>query len=356
MIFKLEPQDNHIFRITIELSNNIEEKYLSQSLTRTLKTFKSFKKKITYKLLKKTLEENNKEIIIHKTITNQITEINTKDNNEHLIRISYEKNFISIDIDHILTDGFCAKYFIEELLYNYLRLTDHKLKPQEKLMTTEENAYKKYNIVTNKLSLQSYKVEGKNIPNKNIYSRNFSIEFQEIQKLSQKHSCTNITTIISMIIYSLLPIDNNKTLSICIPTNLRKYYETNTTSSFISNPILELNPSSLDSLDKIISIVKEQYELTEHKVYNIYNNITTTIYNIGTIKIKDEYETYINKISFELLPNIKENINIATSIFKDRINICFTSNIVETNIEENLKKILEDNNIKTNDNTYNKFD
>lgn len=345
-------QDNYIFRITTELSNNIEEKYLSQALNRTLKTFKSFKKKVTYKLLNKVLEDNNKEIIIHKTIQNQISKINTKDNNEHLIKIAYEKNIISVDFDHTLTDGFTAKIFIEELLYNYLRLTDHKLKPQEKIITTEENAYKKYNIVPNKLSLQSHKIQGKKLSNNNISIYNFYIDLPELQKVSQKYSCTSETTIISLLIYSLLPIDSTKPISICIPINLRNYYETNTISSFISNPILELNTSSLDTLDKIISLVKEQYESTEHKESNKYNNITTSIYNIGTIDIKDEYKKYINNISFILYPSAKENINIATSIFKEKINISISSSIIDTNIERKFKKVLEDNGIKTN----NKFD
>lgn len=346
MIFKT---NKDIFRITIELLENINEKYLYQALDRTLKTFKSFKKKESNNIIKKDLEINETEVIIHKNITHKKNKINSKSNNYHLIKVAYENNIITIDFSYLLTDAYGAKLFVQEIVYNYLRLVHHQLKPQPKLQLTSTTIKTKNN--TN-IHSKVYKIEGKKLPQNNVNTYEFFID--------KKETTTSIS-IISLIIYSILktkPIEKTNSVIVGLPINLRTKNELNNISYQSIIPVINIENSF--SIDEITSLITKEYKNIENNEYTISKNITTTIYNLETINLNEEYNQYVKNIFFTLMPTSKEHFRCGLTTYKNRIYISFSSDITDVSFISNFKKILEDNNInhdiKSNNNDFIKFD
>ena len=380
-------KDTSIFRITVTLTKNIEEKYLSQALERTLKTFKDYKVKLSKNLFWNYLEENTSKLIIHNKIDYKFKKINTKENNEYLFKISYQNNILVVDFFHLLTDGISAKLFIQELLYNYLRLKDHKLKPQEKIKINSENSYiKNYTKKHNKAYIppQSYKLKGKYISNNNISFNDFYIDLEELKELAQEKECNLSTLIISLIVYSLYETNykkykDKKPINICLPINLRNYFGSNTTTNFVSHAMLSILPQKINSLDNTINLVKKEYtnKINENKIKDTFesngkfiNNkiinyiplfikrpivilgslfvksqFTITYSNLGITNLKEEYTKYIDKISFKLIPDWRERIRCGISTYQGTLNISFGSNLLDTNIEKKFSELLDENNI-----------
>lgn len=380
-------KDTSIFRITTYLTNNIDEKYLTQAVERTLKTFKDFKVKLSKNIFWNCLEENDNKIPIHNKIDYQFKKINTKENNEYLLKVSYENKQLVIDFFHLLTDGIGAKLFMKELLYNYIRLIDHKLKPQEKIKVTSENAYtKNYTKEHNKAYIPptSYQLKGKYIPNKNISFNDFYIDIEALKRLSQEKDCNLSTLIISFIVYSLYETNykqykGNKPINICIPINLRKYFESNTITNFVSHSMLSILPNNINSLDNIISLVQQEYtnKIDEQKIKDTFesngksiNNkflnfiplfikrpiiilgsffvkkqFTITYSNLGIFELNNDYEKYIERISFKLIPDWRERIRCGISSYNGELNISFGSNLIDTQLEKKLSELLDEYNI-----------
>ena len=227
-----------IFRITINLLNKIDKKYLDQAAARTMKTYKDFRVKLEKGFLWHYFEENNKPLPIQEGIKYNFTKINTADNNEHLIKISYQDNEIAIDFSHLLTDVKTAREFTKELLYNYLRLGNHKLKPQKKITINSENAYLKYytNEHSNlQLSPQGYQLKGDYIPSKEVSFNDFYINLDELKRISKEKNCNLSILLISLISYSLYETNykkhkGTKPINLCIPVDLKNYFITDTIS------------------------------------------------------------------------------------------------------------------------------
>lgn len=376
-------KDTSIFRVTTTFTEDINEKYLQQALDRSLKRFKEFKVKLEKTLFWYYLEDNHQEIPIHKKIDYTFTKINTKNNNDYLFRVAYEGKQLVLDFFHLLTDGSGAKEFLKELIYNYVRLNHPKLTPQEKPIVNSENAYTKY--YTNKHNKaysppRSYQLKGEYIPSKEISFNDICIRLSELKKIAKSKECSLSVLLISLIVYSLYETNyktnkGNKPINVCIPINLRKYFSTDTITNFVSHAMLSIEPNNINSLDEIIALVKQDFtsKIDEEKIKDTFesngksiNNkllniiplsikrfivilgshivkrtFTITFSNLGEIKLLEEYEKYVQDITFKLIPDWAERIRCGISSYQDTLTISFGSNLLDNSLELRFKEELQ---------------
>ena len=111
-----------IFRLSVVLKEEINEKILGEALKLTLQKYKVFKVKMRKGFFWYYFEENDKNPII--TVENDypFKKINTKENNDYLFKVTYFMNKINIDFFHALTDGTGGLEFLNDLIYRYLEL------------------------------------------------------------------------------------------------------------------------------------------------------------------------------------------------------------------------------------------
>lgn len=383
-------KDTSIFRFSIYLKEAIDKKYLEQALTRTLKTYKDYKVKLSKNVFWNYLEENKEELPIHNKIDYKFKKINTKENNYYLLKVSYENNLLVVDFFHLLTDGSSGREFVKELLYNYLRLKDHKLKPQEKITPISENTYTKYYTKKHNKAYtppQSYQLKGEYISSKEVSFNDFHIKLDELKRLSKEKECSLSVLLISLIVYSLYETNykkykGTKPINVCIPINLRKYFKSETITNFVSHSMLSINTSNINNLDTIISLVKEDYQnkIIEEKIkdtfesngksinnkllnfiplpikrfivilgsYIVKRTFTITFSNLGTTELENEYSKYIDNITFRLIPDWAERIRCGISSYKEDLIISFGSNLQDLSLESEFQEILNDLNITYN--------
>ena len=173
-------------------------------------------------------------------------------------------------------------------------------------------------------------------------------------------------------------IKNNKPIKICVPVNLKKYFKSETINNFFSYITIVADSKKIDftNLDQILNLVKNDFEellKPEEIIKTMSSNVklgnnffiriiplfmkqifvrlsyleirkytTTTFSNIGRIGIIADYQKYIEDFFFLIAPERVEKIKCSTCSYEDKMFFTFTSILMQTNIENEFKNILEE--------------
>ena len=173
-------------------------------------------------------------------------------------------------------------------------------------------------------------------------------------------------------------INNNKPIKICVPVNLKKYFKSETINNFFSYITIVADSKKIDftNLDQILNLVKNDFEellkpdeiiKTMSSNVKLGNNFfiriiplfmkqifvrlsyleirkytTTTFSNIGRIGIISDYQKYIEDFFFLIAPERVEKIKCSTCSYEGKMFFTFTSILMQTNIENEFKNILEE--------------
>ena len=172
-----------------------------------------------------------------------------------------------------------------------------------------------------------------------------------------------------------------KPINICVPINLKKYFETDTKSNFFSYMMvsLELKDNKKYTFNIILEMVKKEFQkklklkkmvetisVDAGKTSNpfirivplfikkfavrlgsldVKKNFTMTFSNIGRFDIKEEYKNYIEDFMVVLGPDWAEKIKCGVCSYGNNLVVTFSSKLCDTKIESKFKKALEENNI-----------
>ena len=162
----------------------------------------------------------------------------------------------------------------------------------------------------------------------------------------------------------------------CIPVNLKKYFQSKTMSNFFSYITVEANieQEKLDTFEKIIEFVKKDFKrkLTEEEIIKtmsanvkIGNNpfikavpihlkkllvrigyleirkyTSITFSNIGRVGIIGEYQDYIKYFLMLIAPESIEKIKCSSCSFENKMVFTFTSILDDSKIQKRFHKFL----------------
>lgn len=385
--FSLDDKNHlNVFRFTAILKENIDEKILEKALNKSLNYYLIFKVKFHTGLFWKKFEANLKKPIIKKENKISCQNIDLKENNDYLFRVTYYENKINIDILHVLTDGLGAADFFKCIISNYLdlkyNLNSYNLK-KEKINYEDQylKVYDKYVKINEKFSCyEAYLLPGK-IGKKINNTYHYLIDIKEIKKVCKKYKATITEYLTAIYIYAIyLSLYNRKSkkeIVITIPINLRKYYFVDTLANFfvcmdINAKIIEKNITNFDELLTQIRIEFKE-KLTEEKIKEylardvkigtnkiikivplflkklfikyilplIYKSSTSTVSNLGIIDLKDNYKNYIENIFVLVMPGLNQKIKCTISSFENYLNVIINSNINSTKFINTLTKLLK---------------
>ena len=383
-------KDTSIFRLSVVLKEKVEPSLLKRAVNEALEKYKVYKVKMKAGIFGYYLEENSKLPIIVKEKKKLFKRLNTPENNDYLFQVSYETKKINIEIFHPLTDGNGGTEFFKEIISRYLELRHPKIfiRNQEAIpeaIVTSENAYKKHYPKRTKPAYnppRGYRIKGKKLTNDTIGINHFSIKLSELKVLSKENNCSISELLVSMLIYSIYHGNYKKSktkrpINVCLPVDLRKYYETKTISNFISYFVVSLklkgnNHYSFEEiLDKVIKefknkLQKERITETMNSNGKIINNpfiksvpllikracvvlgtigfktkFSTIVSNLGEFKIGEKYKKYIEDYHFTLSPDWAEKVRCGVVSYNKNLIMTFSTNILESNIEKEFKALLD---------------
>jgi len=387
-----------VFRLSVILKEEIQNKILEESVRQTLEKYKTFKVRMKEGFFWYYLEHNNKQPIIKEEKDYPCKYIDSKTNNNYLFKVTYFKNKINIDIFHALTDGNSGVTFFREIIYTYLELMyPETLNEEERIFrkieeyTTEDSYIENYdkNLSSNTISKKAYILKGRKMKLGAVSVIHQLINAKQLIEKSKEKNVTVTQYMTAILVYSIYKENynknkskNKKNIKVCIPVNLKKYFSSKTMSNFFSYITLEakIKEDNSATFDKILEFVKTDFakKLTEEEIIKtmsnnvkLGNNIfvktvplwikkilvrlsykeirkytTITYSNIGRIGIIGKYKEYIEYFLMLIAPEPVEKIKCSSCTFEDYMIFTFTSIMQNNNIEKFFYNFLKEQGIK----------
>ncbi len=374
---------SNVYRLSVTLKEDIDPELLQKALNKVLPYFDVFKMKLKKGLFWYYFETNRKptpKVLPENTYPCMY--INPYTNNEYLFRVTYFEKRINLEVFHVLTDGSGALMFIKELTYQYLRykypelkqLNNHILQSDTSL-DSEDSYVKNYK----KSAKKGYKTEkAVIIKGERISGNNFGIvhgylKVDELKTIGKKYGLTINQLLVGTFIWSVYKeylkcMPSDKPISACVPVNLRPYFNSDTTKNFFAVVSAVFKPTEESyTYEEVLHIVKESLDKQINREnlerlfsYNVSNeknwvlrvfplflkNLgmkivyktsaranTTTITNIGQIKLADEFKDYVDKFHVVLSMSKGQNIKGGVCSYGDTLVFTFSSAIRETFVQ-----------------------
>jgi len=386
-IFTLDAKKNtNIFRLSAILKDKVDPNVLELALTKTLSEYRAFKVKIKWGFFWNYLEYNKKEPIIKKEEGTPCRYIDFKKNNDYLFRVSYFKKKINLDIFHVLTDGVGASKFLKVLVSNYLDLKYNLgIKKEQSI---KEIHYKDDYVINwdRKVKVpkernNSYELEGKIHREKNN-TYHYTVSVLEIKNICKKYKVTITEYLTALYMYALyLSCYKKKTkkeLTMTVPVDLRKHYNSDTLSNFFVSVCInpKIREKKLTTFEEILKEVHSEFkkQMTNDKLKSrlakemswgmnvpirliplfikkpfmanagfIFSKSTTsTLSNIGIINFEDKYKRYIDNILVLVMPGKLQKIKCTICSYDNKLNITMNSLIDDTKFEKTFHKLLSE--------------
>lgn len=308
-----------------------------------------------------------------------------------------------MDFSHILTDGTGALYFLKTLVINYLKISHPKgiskkiTTDAEKLSIHEANddSFLKHfdapidkRKVVKKNDTDAFHLRNKSKKN-TIDVILGSMSVTELKMLTKEKGVTITAYLIALLIYSIYHgrykyTKSIKPITIAVPVNLRNHFPSTSMNNFFSTIIINLDVMKKDySFDDVLEIVSSEMkrELDKDVLLNNFKNYvrlhknivlrfiplfikdlilrevnrvvskrgaTSSLSNIGVIKMPDEVSKYIDK--FDMLSYIDNSTHLKLGIcsFNDNLSISFSSALNDTEIVRTFFTALSSNGVNIN--------
>jgi len=378
-----------VFRLSVTLKEPIKVNNLQQALINTIKRFPYFQVYLRRGFFWYYLERTNDFPNILPESKYPCEKIPVKGRKIFLFRVRSFKNRISCEFCHILTDGMGAINFLKTLTAEYLTLTYEKFDDWGDIIKTDSN------IDPEEFEDASLKYYQDNAPHPKSLSKAFHLPFKllkpgiyyvitgitpidKIEKIAKEKKVTINDILLALLFDSYQEFFyNNKKyklkkrpIRIITPINLRKLFPSKTMRNFIHILLpeidLRLGKFTFDEiLNKVHHYVRiestkksilpylsrnvkgEKYpfvRIVPRFIKDLYLNFvhymegdrisTTSLSNLGVVKMPDKMSEYIEYFDFIPSPDPALKCSCGVISFKDKICISFGRIIKESEIEK----------------------
>lgn len=382
-----------VFRLSCVLKETINPKILKKAVENSLEKYPYFKVMLRKGAFWYFFDENIKEIVIEAEKDYPCKYIDPYTNNGYLFKITYFRNKVNIDVFHSLTDGNGAAEFFREMIYSYIEIKYPDVarlnlrKDKKRNISIEDSYMKNYDksAKSNASSQRAYILKAKRLPLDAISVIHEIIDFDDLKRVSNEKQVTITQYLTATLIYAIYTenyIKNNgkKPIKVCIPVNLKKYFDSDTISNFFSYITVIANKKELKEFEHILKFVKEEFEMRLQKEeiiktmsanVKIGNNpiirvmplflkkiivqlsyieirkyTTTTFSNIGRFGILPEYRKYIENFMLLIAPESVETIKCSACSYENKMTFTFTSILDDISIQKAFYRELINKGIK----------
>lgn len=344
-----------MFRLSMELKEEIDRKVLETALGRALKRMPSFSQHLKRGFFWYHLEHRQDIPPISDDIRNPCVYLDEKKNKGFQLRVSSYKNRISVDYFHVLADGTGGMVFLKTLVAEYISLKHAVIIPRgngildcsEPPQKAEyEDSFFRYAkpMGISRLEKPAYHIRGTREEYGIINITTGIMPLDEVRAKATEYGATInefLVAVLIQAIYSVQQKENNPfrrklAVKVCIPINLRKHFPSSTLRNFTSYVNLGIVPSlGSYTLEEIIAIIKHGMALEANKkmltakfssnvnsekntflklaplylkdpimkMYYVMNGDrynSATLSNLGLVRLPDEMAKYVERIGFML--------------------------------------------------------
>ncbi len=384
-----------LFRLSADLSEEIDPAVLADALTSTLARFPGFALKLKRGLFWYYLEYNEGQPDIKQDQAYPCVHMDFEENKGFMFRVLYYKRRIAVEVFHALTDGTGGLCFLKTLVAEYLRIKNGADIPRDNEILDcnvapaddeTEDAYIKYakNVKRTRREPNAYFIKGTKESDGfvNVITGIMPVDDVISRAKDKGVSLTDyITAALIMAVdklqrKSVKNVKHMKPVKICIPINLRRFYPTNTMRNFASyvNPGIDPKYGTY-SFDEVLTAVHHymRSEVTEKLlnakistnvrsetrpvlrvtplfIKNIAMKLTfnlvgdrkssTSISNLGNVKLPPQMAQYVTRMDFILGPLSRNQIVCGALTYNGKLIMNFVRTIKESTLEREFFRFL----------------
>ena len=376
------------FRLSMYINENVDKDLLEKVVNNLLPRFDTFNVKLKRGLFWNYLATNNNHFKVEEE-TSIIGQYKLKSTSLFCFKVLYFEKRITLETFHSLSDGTGAMEFLKSIVYEYLKEKGYELENEGKIYSEKIiNPYEYNDAFTlnydknNRLSLKeetAYKLKGELYPNNFNRFIKVTVNMDEFMNLVHKNNVSATQYLTALLLYSIYKNDPNakrskKPIKIFVPVNLRRFFEVNTLRNFALYIKVTINPLEKEyTFEDILNITIEHFnkqlnkeELLKRINANVYfeknwlirimplfiKNIgfkigyflagsrvsTSYISNLGKIDAPSSMLNYVSDVDFV---NAGENLYLTVASIKDRVNLIFSTRLVNSVIIYDFIKTLQ---------------
>ncbi len=378
----------NVYRISVTLAEEIDKDLLQQALDMLLPKMEGFNVRLRKGLFWYYFEENGKpapRVVEESGFPCRYIRANR--NHSYLFRVTYYGCRINLEVFHVLSDGMGGINFIRELAYQYLRLAHPDKFSSEGLssdtsLNNEDSFMRNYKAAKPKgfAAQKAFLVKSQHFSGGELGLMHLSMSVAELKKVTHEYGISINEYMVALTAYSIYHAyykgrSKGRPIRIAVPVNLRPYFDSYTTRNFFVMISAELfdeekELSFKEIVEKISTSLRSQMnkdhleDLFSYSVSNqvnpflkafplflkniairiVYNKSatanTTTVTNVGNIKIADEYREYVKGFTANIAMSIGQYIKGTICSYGDEFVYTFSTVLEDTSIERYFVKQL----------------
>ena len=381
---------SNVFRLTAHLADPVDPEVLQQALNRVVRRFPSIAVRLRRGVFWYYLEQIPSAPLIQLDGKDPLTKMKFSDIRQCAFRVLYYNKRVSVEFFHALTDGNGGIIFLKTLLAQYLTLKFGLTIPCENgvLDLSEppkpeelEDSFLKYSGTVSHSRMESAAFHLSGTPELSGFHNLVigTLDVKEVLALAHSYGVTITTLLASVMIYSIMAIQNEQVLrkknqrpvKILIPVNLRKLFGGSSLRNFVLNISPGIDPRLGNyTLEEIIKSIHHQMgqEITDKQMGSrivsntkfeqslalkltplflknlgmkmVYDQIgesrtCITMSNLGAVKVPEVMRPYIEKFHFILTVQATTPNNCGIVSYGNELHISFIRNIKEPRLERN---------------------
>ncbi len=381
------------YRISVMLNEDVVPEVLQEALDKVTPKIPGFNMRLRTGVFWYYFEENGKKAPrVVQEDTYPCRFIKRNKNNNYMFRVTYFKNRINLEVFHVLTDGMGGIFFLKELTYQYLRLIHPQLmeKLGDKLSSetslNREDSFKKNfkkSSARNYKTTKAFLIKGERLAYNGLGVVHGYLPIPQLKKVCKTYGVSINEYLVACFVWAAYleyyrKITKKRPIRVAVPVNLRPFFNSITTKNFFVMVSAEFVPMkdeytfqeivdtvrdclreqiNKENLEKIFSfnVSNEQYFIARAVPLPIKNLAmrlvytqsalanTTTITNIGNIKVAPDYEPYIKMFHSFLAFSKGQNLKATITSYQDTLVYSYTSAWEDPSIQKRVfRRIAED--------------
>ena len=339
--------DTRVFRITCELKEEVDPVVLQEALDHTLREFPHFNSRLKKGMFWHYLERSKERPLVEPETKVPLAAIYSPGSRNIMFRVLYFRKRFHLEVFHALADGTGGFMFMEHLILHYISLK-HQLEiplEVEDPATVSQRMADAFSFFYRRDGKKRVKVpmprwafhlKGERYPDQRLQLIEAIVSSKDFLRLARQYHTTVGVLAVSLLIEAIVkevPVrKKNLPVVLQIPVNLRNYFPHNTTRNFfgvmevaylpvrydgtlesILEPTarsfsLQLDKAELEKTMNSYTSVERNWAarmvpllLKEWGIHGLYYlhqwGLTSSVSNLGRIRLPEEAERYIENIS-----------------------------------------------------------
>lgn len=376
-----------LFRFSANLTEPVDPALLQQALDQTLARYPHFAQRLGRGVFWHFLEPIQARLLIEPDVGNPCVRMDFRQNHGYMLRVRYYETRIAVEFFHVLTDGTGGISFLKTLVAQYLLLRYGAEIPRDNSIldcteapkqTEWEDAFFKYarKLTRSRRESSSYFIPGTEDPHF-MHIITGMIDVQQALAVAKQYKATLTEFLTSVLILAIDEIQLkhspyrrlHKPIKICVPVNLRSYYETDTLRNFSSffNPGIEPKYGQYTLAETVKQVHGFMARELDEKLLNarFSSNVqvekvpvlrllplfvkspamklaflingdrhsSTTLTNLGNVVLPQEMQQYVTRLDVMLGPLKRNRVACAVLSNNGQLMINFTRKMREAQVE-----------------------